>query len=295
MIQYIDPKSILPYWGDIVSSLVKAKYLAVSPIPVRLKVRLIYRSNLPSSISPTEPIASWALGSDPVFAAGWTAIAPLNDPAYTLSNGVYTEFSYDQFQLPVNGSSAMTLGIVVYTMDRMSGTASPPDSITFDKISLVQNEFAIDTPPETYDECLRACQFYYEKSYSDTDLPGAITPTGQFTFPMRMTSTANMNLSSFTLNYKQVKRTATPTIDFYAPDTGTLSTMTLAVYKDGAVVAPGIAPISSGTWQLGAISESAATLICQDTTTVEITASTPSVGNEPLLLGQYVIDARLGI
>lgn len=161
MIQYIDPTSIRTGWGKTFSSMVKL--VAQLQGTVSLKMRLIYRASLPSPISQTEPIASWAPLGQPVYAAGWTAISPANDPTYVLTNGSST-LKFEGFELPVSTNASMTLGIVIYTTTPMTQTGTA-DNIVFNSVSLVQNDFAIETPALSFDETLRRCQFYYRKSF----------------------------------------------------------------------------------------------------------------------------------
>lgn len=294
LIQYIDPSIVLPYWSDVLSSLATVKYLSETPTTQRIKMRLIYRTDLPPTISPTEPIASWTVDDDPVFAAGWTALEPINDPAYELVNGEYVSMSFDGFQLPDNASSTMTLGIVIYAMDRMNSTNTPHDRMIFDKISLVPNDFAIETQSETYDESLRKCQFYYEKSFPKGDVPGSVaTGNGALLYAQRMSNDEDLLLASFGIPFQQVKR-ANPVIDLYAPLSGTIGEVDVIIYINGSQAAPGPAQINADQWSLAAQSEAYAEFLCQDTTSVRITAA-PSVGNEAVLWLHYVADARLGI
>jgi hypothetical protein len=185
LIQYIDPKTIGPYWSYILSSLVRMALFSGFSTNIRMKMRLIWRTNLPPTLSPIEPIASWALNSDPIFSAGWTSIAPLNDPEFfvpvELSNGNYFPIAINNFQLPLQAAAAQTLGIVFYSMDPLNNTMANPDSIVFDKISLCANEFAVDTQAETFDKALLDCQYYYRKSYSQGVLPGTPTANGAST------------------------------------------------------------------------------------------------------------------
>ncbi len=164
MVQYIDPRDIRSGWGKIFSSMVKLK-ATLQATTVGVKMRLIYRQTLPSPISQTEPIISWAVSDTPVFGAGWSELAPKNDPVYILTNGDNT-LLFEGFELPVATPSlgTWTLGVVLYSTDNMIETGTA-DNIVFNSVSLVQNEFAIDVPSFTFDETLRRCQFYGQKSF----------------------------------------------------------------------------------------------------------------------------------
>ncbi len=223
MIQYIDPATIRAGWGKVFSSLVKLVSQLQNPaLTLRLKMRLIYRTTLPSAVSQTEPIASWAASGEPVFSAGWTALLPENDPVYDIVNGANT-LLFEGFVLPAASTTAMTLGIVIYTEDSMLSSGTP-DHIVFNKVSLVQNDFAIDVPSLTFDETLRRCFYYYETSFE----PGGSTLT---TGPQRSSivsavyapmnayfnqGAANMSCvpNGFGLQYKEIKRAA-PALGIY--------------------------------------------------------------------------------
>lgn len=203
ILNYIAPQSIRPYWGSKVSSIVKLTALKQnSGATLRVKMRLIYRSSLPSAVSQSEPITTWAALAEPtVYAAGWTAIAPTNDPVYNIVNGENT-LLFEGFQLPASDNDAMTLGILIYTLNPMieSGT---PDYIMFNKSSLVPNDFAIDCNVLTFEQALNQQQFYYCKSFPLSVVPafntslifyefpqtvaaGTAGTCGQIQFPVRM-------------------------------------------------------------------------------------------------------------
>lgn len=250
LIQYIDPTTIASYWQTTVSTLVRAQIETSHASVVNFKLRLIYRSTLPSQIGTTEPISSWSSGGDPVFSSGWTAITPPADPVYTLTTGfstlsLFPEYVFNGMTLPAATSANMTLGIVVYTIANMSST-STADTITFQSISLVPNSFAIDTTPMTFDQSLRRCEFYYEKSYPNGVLPGSgsdMTPYNQDMIWFyqdnynQAGSGGNFYASAFTVYYKTVKRVVpvansgwSPTnVNFWCPD-GTASEVQYSIY-----------------------------------------------------------------
>lgn len=231
MVQYIDTATIRAGWGKTFSSLVKLIAQLQNPaLTLRMKMKLVYRTTLPSAVSQTEPIASWTASGEPVFAAGWTALSAINDPVYNIVNGANT-LLFEGFDLPAASTNLMTLGVVLYTMDSMlqSGT---PDHIVFNKVSLVQNDFAIDVPSLTFDETLRRCQYYYETSFE----PGGATLT---TGPQRSSivsavyepqnayfnqGAANVSCfpNGFGLQYKVIKR-ASPTLSIYSGASTTLN------------------------------------------------------------------------
>lgn len=278
LIQYIDPKTIAPYWSYLLSSLARARIVTVHNTKVRLKVRLIYRASLPSTIGATEPISAWPANSDPTFSAGWTALSPLNDPAYVLPNAydtgattnAYPAFEFNSFQLPDSTNANMTLGIVVYTMDNLDSTSGSEDSIEFDQVSLVPGQFASDALPQTFNESLADCQFYYRKSYPQGVLPGATTFLGAST--AISTTTYGAGISFYTERFPAM-RAAPSTAVTYSPQTGTIAKL----------------------FEVNTVSD-------KDTATVNIgddgfmvqTATGIAQANDTLQW-QYIADARLGV
>lgn len=217
MIQFIDPTSCRDVWGNIHSVMIKLDALKQSSVAnTRLKVQLIYKAALPTApMTQTDPIASWAALGEPVYAAGWTAVNATNNPSINLINGKNT-LVYEGFTLPASSNADMTLGIVVYTVDPMiqSGT---PDNIVFNKISLVQNDFAIDVNSKTFEEVLAQCQYYYENTIAPGTLPTTVT-TGQRAMPQAFAPSGGNTLtyaSTFDIVYNTIKRKI-PAIEFYS-------------------------------------------------------------------------------
>lgn len=216
VIQYIAPDTVRDVWSYVLSSLVRA-YIS-SPThgsAVRFKMRLIYRASLPSTIGAAEPILSWTGSNDPTFSAGWTAIAPENDPVYTF--GAQGEsYTFERMQLPASSNAAMTLGIVLYTLDPIVETATA-DRILFERISLCHNDFAIDGQLLSFDETLSRCQYYFEKSKEQGVLSTTAGANNALMRTMRPpASGANTYLltNSFGIEYLNIKN-ITPVTSLY--------------------------------------------------------------------------------
>lgn len=302
IIQYIAPQIAAPYWGNKLSALVN---LGISSpthnTTVKFKMRLIYRTSLPSTIGQNEPISSWTNvdGSDPVFAAGWTEIKPLTDPDMAAAPNLYTEFAFDQFQLPaadVGGN--MTLAIVLYTTNNMVETATF-DQVLFNFVTLVQNDFGIESS-ETFDEALRKCQYYYEKSYNPYVLPGTVTPVGRQTMIQNVYVDSGLGQVQakpgfFELKYKTVKNKA-PTFTFYAASSGASNAVNVELFNGGSIIST-VTPSFSANWQLN--SGEAAGLESANFYPVSFTSlAAPTIGDlapQSRILYHYTADSRLGV
>lgn len=213
LIQYIDPTTVRQYWGSVMSSLCAILGARQNPsLPCRVKMRLIYRTSLPPTLSQTEPISSWTAGDDPVFAAGWTQLLPSNDSAYNISNS-NNFIPFNGFQLPLSSSDNMTLGVVIYTIDNILNTGTP-DILIFNDISSVPNSFAIASNPLSFDETLSRCQFYYQKSF----LMGVVPAEGLGTDGIAMTAQTSVGSGSLgpVVRFPQYMRSV-PFVKLYNP------------------------------------------------------------------------------
>ncbi len=214
LIQYIDPTTIRTGWGKIFSSLVKL-VATIQTTSLGVKMRLIYRTSIPSSVSRTEPVSTWAANGEPVFAAGWTSISAKNNPVYILTNGANT-LLFEGFSLPASTNADMTLGVMIYTTGSMVQTGTP-DKISFESISLVQNDFAIQVPSLTFDETLRRCEYYFRKSFLVGTVPvqNAGADTGESWLPQPNAAGTADTIGAI-IRFSDPMR-ATPSITLYNP------------------------------------------------------------------------------
>ena len=220
VLQYLDPTETYAFWGRTLSALLRAKLTTTHGTEVRVKMRLIYRTTIPATITQSEPVASWGASSeDPTFSAGWNAVAPLNDPIYTLTSS-YQDMPFDQFDLSAIALSSanQTIGVLIYTIDAMNQTATA-DSIQIASCSLVRNDFAIDVNPMSDEETYARCEFYYESTF----LPGVVAPAASAVGALQAPMTSYWNGATTVTSYPQpfgtnlrtLKRTA-PALTFYS-------------------------------------------------------------------------------
>lgn len=304
LVQYLDPATIRSGWGKIFSAMVKlnAQFQSGS-LTYRMKMKLIYRSSLPPTLAQAEPIATWSASGEPVFSGGWTSVSANNDPVYLVSNGANT-LTFEGFQLPAADNANMTLGIVIYSMNSMSQTGTP-DAILFDRISLVQNEFAIDAPSLTPDETLDRCQYYYETTFA----PGGATLT---TGPQRVTilnalyepqnpyfnaggSPPNVSAiaNGFGHQYQTIKR-ASPTLTIYSGGSTTAAMVGVVLNASSGVSGP--TNVNLNTFYTAFGSADVKAFAFRGTTlTTMVTAINSSTAGSTGILYHYTADARLGL
>lgn len=294
LLQYIAPQTITPYWGRKLSSMVKASITTTHASVVKFKMRLIWKQALPNTVAQADPIATWTEGGDPVAAGGYALIAPMNDPVYTLTS-TPTSFAFDQFQLPALGAVNTTLGILLYTTTNMNQAATA-DIIVFNDISLVANDFAIETQPQTADEVLRECQYYFEMSNPVGTLPGVATFNGVYHHYSAIDqSGANAILYETTieLKLKQTKNKL-PTYTFWEPSAGTAGDFYLAIASGASQATNSPTLVPATQWTAAGQSVDALLLSPNVTAAIISPASGKLLGYEGITLFHYQADSRLG-
>lgn len=314
IIQYIDPASIAPYWGQILSSLNRARIFTSHGTAVKLKCRLIYRTTLPPTISNTEPITGWDVNGDITFAAGWTVVEPLNDVDYTLLNAydttegatAFPKFPFDHMALPQSPGATLpstaTVGLVFYTTSNLNNSSGSEDSIVFDRISLVPNKFAVDASPETWDEALDRCRYYYEKSKPYNVLPATPTDAGVKIWLLNKPydgAQSVIHFSYFIIDFLVTKR-AIPTMQIYSFGSGTPGMIAAEINRNNSNPAPGLGTNPQDyDFSLNYISTNPSvdrvTFGASDSTTAKMVVNPGNVGDNAFLLFHYTADARLGV
>lgn len=305
-IQYIDAETMAPYWGHKVSLLFKGRVTDTTNTPPRFKVCLIWSTTLPPSmtgVGPTYPILSWSGPAQPVFQTPqWNVINPKNDPTYQLS-ATLEDYSFDQFQLPAATTSTMVLGIVIYTLDGMDMTA--PSPALFDSVTLVRNDFAIDSNVLTFNETLARCQYYYETSKNLGYLPNVAStpPDGalikNLIVPSLFTSGTSVAIyaQSFGFNFNTVKR-ADPLVTLYR-DVGSVTSNTVTLYQNATNLSP-ISPtnlVISGFWNVTNSGQKGVQYTVPNAGSGQVLASIPcSSGHltEAYIAFHFTADSRIG-
>lgn len=218
VLQYIDPKTVANLWGDTVSVRLRGYITTSNNTTPTFKVRLMYKAGLPNTTSQTVPVSAWDIADDSIptiSGDGWTYLTAVNDPTYTMGEDS-ASFDFNGFVLPASSNANMTLGVCFIMMTPLDETGTP-DVINLEKISLVRNDFAIEAQPETYDESLRRCQHYYQKSFLISTVPA--TNVGLDTGESNLAQTSNAGVGGSIgaiVRYSTPMR-ATPTVTLYNP------------------------------------------------------------------------------
>jgi hypothetical protein len=243
----------------------------------------------------------------------WTQVKNLySDSAATVSSKSSVPFILGTSALPIDfvgfsgdttGANSATFMAIVVAFDTMPNTTT----MTIEYCSLVGGDIATRPAPQTLDQVLRECEYYYEKSYDTNRAPGSNTTSGeQFEFQQANPasgSTANVAqhliARIFSIQYRTVKRiaptTANGTLTLYNPD----GSVPLGGSVQGAIRNGGVfltnGDVSMTNWQI----EGPGTKYTQflPNNVSNLVTSIAQVGNwaEAYITYQYVADARLGI
>lgn len=188
----------------------------------------------------------------------WTEIAPKdNGPMTTLfsvdSKGGNISFNYWVPGLTATASETATyFAIVVGSAPVSNGT-----QLIFSSISLCPSTTASAPAPQTRDEVLRECQYYWQKSYPVDIYPGTASYEGQREFSAQVTGiiatmgpeflSVSALSESFSANFASVMRKA-PTLKLYSPITGTLDNLEVIA----SYFVAGAPNLQGGYWILSA-------------------------------------------
>lgn len=172
------------------------------------------------------------------------------------------------------------------------------NTISLNSISLQAGDIPTHPAPQTQDEVLRQCEFYYEQSilpatvsfqgcrYSEMDLC-QITGAGS--------AVSRLFFRDFELVFKTAKRTQ-PTLKFHAPD-GTPDVLQMGIrFGNAYPVASGSNPINENisNWDVKQLSTSNVVYTPNNASSI-ISLNTQQEAAQGELLYHYSADARLGI
>ena len=249
-----------------------------------------------------------ASGKPATFNGNWLEVPRINGiaPTFTLIPQVDNNFT-DNMLSGWNLEGIVDVTTATY-MAIVIGTASvtTPNTISFNSISLCSGDIATRPAPQTPDEVLRECQYFYEQSYAPGTAPAAVTDAGmKFSiFPFSTDGSSSvLYINTFQINYKQTKRLA-PTVTFYTP-AGTINKVKVVTYLgDGTTptASSGTNPIEE---PIGGVSPTPVWVAAG--ASVDSLIMRPSVITNPMSYGSsensrhaevnfhYVADCRLGI
>ena len=180
-----------------------------------------------------------------VTASGWTVIprggldtatASLNTVSGNTALINNNNYGFTGWQITDSTQLGDTAKFAIVVTFAYAATATV---ITVPSISVCLGNIPSEPAPQTQDEVLRACQYYYEKSYGQGVAPGDMHDYGSIisiqcsgnSYEGSGTGSISVRPSPFQFTYKSVKSSATQTVHFYSPTTGTIDTCDGVVYQ----------------------------------------------------------------
>lgn len=120
----------------------------------------------------SDVVSAWAVsGTNPTWATNWTAENVAANIAITTS---WAEYSVEG--ITIDTASMANIAVVIWVDDT---DAALNDELLISQVQLCAGSVALPFQPKSFEEELRACQRYFEKSYDIDVDPGTNTTTGQ--------------------------------------------------------------------------------------------------------------------
>lgn len=171
-------------------------------------------------------------------------------------------------------------------------------TITLESVSLQSGTIATRPAPQAADEVLRECQYYYEKSYDNSVVPGANTNVGAIYAPQQVSvsgGTYAMYACPFTVIYNTVKRAipSITTLRLYAP-AGTIDAVLSNASNSDSVV-PGTNTTAITVWGTRTFGTKATSFTMSTAAPVVNTPTATNSGQRGWIAYQYAVDCRLGV
>lgn len=279
-------------------------YRSTNSDDVTLRVYLLRGSSAASF--PSLPAIPGTLNADGTFtvtAANWTEIPRSNlDTAKAIMPYIATapELNDERFDISFNGWEITDAGQIADTNKfAIVITMVAPDASTnmlLNSVSLVASEVPARPALQTLAEVFTDCQYYFEKSYNMTVLPGTSTIQGAinyFQFVGSATPPPGSALIGrfFTAQYQTRKRiSVTPVLYSIA---GTTNFVTGILYDPTTVNTTGDIPVTA--WTLYEGSDRNFIYNAANRNTGLLNGVGATIPLEAVIQFHYVADARLGI
>lgn len=318
MIQYLESYDVNQLLIDQISVNVRANVAAGTSLVCTVSLWYTKDVSLPNIATGTNNSLVATLdanGKPATFNGNWTEVTKTTaqEAKFTLSDEV-KDYGFNIWNLNdlTEAKDATYFAIVIGTAAMDAGTPPTPQFIS---VGLCSGSIPTIPAPQTPDEVLRECQYYYEKSYNADDPAGTLTVVGMQSAPLNLLYVSGNNDKlfgkSFYLKYKQTRRNAGALV-LYSPSlTSTAGRVLVGVYQNGSNPTPtdsgsgGTNPraISSNNWNGSSNANvDGVTLIwtansgATSQPLFEIASGTPvQPYDEGIALYHYTSDARLGI
>lgn len=304
LLQYLSGSEVKKLLGTQLSVNVFGYVTSVSD-DVTMKVYLMRAPS--TSTIPTLPTSIGTVATDGEFtltAAGWTVIPRSGlDTATAVLPTVLTnpDLNNEDNDMGFTGweitDSAQIGNTSYFAIVVTFAYIDASTNIDVHSISLIPSAIPARPAPESFDEVVRKCQYYYEKSYDLTVFPGTLSLLS-IIVAEQQPAIAGGNYTAYplTIPIRYATRKRIPvTATIYAAN-GTINEVLILVYQAATNEITANAAIAN--WSLVYSGEEGFTLgaVNRSVAVVGLVAGAPALpGAEAVALFHFVADARLGI
>ena len=271
----------------------------------------VYLFRAPSGSSiPTLPTSIGTVATNGTFtltASGWTVIPRSGLPTASATLPVFStntdinspdnDMSFTGWEITDSTQISDTNKFAIVVTFAYVDTST---TIAINSISLIPSDIPSRPAPQSFDEVLRKCQYYYEKSYDNGIYAGAVSTNGPvicYQWPVVLNASTNCYPRFLTARYEVKKRiSVTPSI--YSPDS-TAASVFIAIYYANNLLVGGDAAIS-GNWTLIDSGQTGFSFQPVDRSVSVASGAGPGGApnanySEAVAAFHFIADARLGI
>lgn len=314
IIQYLPANIAREILNDSISVNVQAK--ASTAVNATISLWYTTDANLPNAATGTNDSLIATIGTNgkpATFNGNWTEVPrqKLGDALFTIGTNATTNFNNYGFSgWNLEGAAASNTATFFAIVIGTASVAST-ETVSFYNVSLCHGDIPTPPAPKTFEQTLKECEYYYEKSYNFSTPPGTaasgnsvlIRQSDEFDAAL---SVHNWYRAPFTLEYKTIKRSTTPTITFY-DIAGNINQIRYTVYDNtnpaassgGVVFSPSPAQtnIASSGWSILNRSNKRTTYVINTSAPVvqEVGSGAHQGALAAVIDFHYVVDARLGV
>ena len=235
LIQYLDQTQARKLLNQIFSMNICAYTTKSGGLPITVSIWYTAGASLPSTVGSNLSIVATldANGKPATFNGAWTELKSINGQTLTTtiensSGSIFTDYPLTQWNLNNIVSNTVVFFAVVIGTAPMAAA----DTLHVNSINLCAGNIPSRPAPETADEVLRKCQYFYEKSYDSGVAPGTVTETGKVEIfsPLQYNGTQfELFPQSFNYQFNTVKRVA-PVFTTYSPGSGAAASVQGIIY-----------------------------------------------------------------
>jgi hypothetical protein len=254
IIQYLPSQDAMELLDAPISAYLTAAALAPGPVPTSIpctvSLWVTADASLPSANAGNSIVATLdANGKPATFHGNWTEIAPLN------GQNAFFNLTTDEVALDSLWNNAMNNPLkqsaTFFAIVIGFGTIPLANSIVVHSVGLQKGKIGTKPAPQTFDEVLRECQYYYEQSYEPGVAPGTVTNFGgHLNIQNFLINGGNIAAKPgiFELNYNVIKNTI-PGISIYSPANGSGDAIQITLWNGGSVISTATVPFAAN-WQV---------------------------------------------